>query len=610
VTASPRRLAALFVLLSAIPVLALGWLGWRLLEMDRAVEVQRQRERLEAGADQFSRDLERTLAAWDAALTQPVAPPGTVILQLGRDGVVSRRGVPLPYYPQVRPTTEPPAELFAEAEAAEFRSEKSHAAPGMYKALAMSQRREVRAAALARLARALRTHGNVVGALEAYEALAAFGDTPVWGMPSELLARRERVVLLAAAGDQKGAQRETRLLGAALIEGRYLIDGVTYEYLRESAGVESVNTALAEAVQAASALWKQAGAGRRGWSGGDGSFVTVWRTLPRGTAAIVGSIDALVPRADEMIAGLHFSIEDTEGRRILGAAPAGVSYARRATDTGLPWTVRAAFVDPSAASRVAAMRRRLLVVGFAIVLLVIAAAGYVGYRAVSRELSVARLQSEFVATVSHEFRTPLTAMRHLTDLLEEGGVAPEKQPTYYAAIAKEVRRLHGMVESLLDFGRIESGRRTYQMEVTSAVDLARAIVEEVGSPRVVVDAPAASSRIRGDREALALALRNLVDNAIKYSPEASTVRVSVGTRGGFAAISVEDQGPGIARDEQRKVFRKFVRGAAARALNVKGTGIGLAMAEQIVRAHGGSLKLVSEPPRGSRFTILLPVHHA
>ena len=173
-----------------------------------------------------------------------------------------------------------------------------------------------------------------------------------------------------------------------------------------------------------------------------------------------------------------------------------------------------------------------------------------------------------------------------------------------------MRRLHGMVENVLDFGRIESGRRTYHMETTTAADLARQVVEEVASPRVVLDASSNPAPIRADRDALALALRNLVDNALKYSPEVSPVRVSVQPRGAFAGISVEDQGAGIGKDERRKVFRKFVRGTAADAMNVKGTGIGLAMAEQIVRAHGGRLELVSEPPHGSRFTILLPVDHA
>ena len=105
---------------------------------------------------------------------------------------------------------------------------------------------------------------------------------------------------------------------------------------------------------------------------------------------------------------------------------------------------------------------------------------------------------------------------------------------------------------------------------------------------------------------MALALRNLIDNALKYSPESATVAISVVRRGDLAGISVEDRGPGISKEEQLAIFRKFVRGEAARERNVKGTGIGLALADQIVKAHGGCLELASEPGHGSRFTILLP----
>jgi signal transduction histidine kinase len=260
-------------------------------------------------------------------------------------------------------------------------------------------------------------------------------------------------------------------------------------------------------------------------------------------------------------------------------------------------------------------RRNLLFAVFGLMSLVIAAASYVVFRAVSRELSVARLQSDFVAAVSHEFRTPLTAMRHLTDILEEGGVAPDRAALYFGALGRETRRLHEMVESLLDFGRMESGRRAYHMEETNAAELAERVVNEfreraaITAHRIelnpssgVHDIP----RIRADRDALSLALRNLLDNAIKYSPDLSTVRVAVEQRNGLAGISVQDEGAGIPKEEQRAVFRKFVRGESAQTLSVKGTGIGLTMANEIVRAHGGRLELASEPGSGSRFTILLP----
>ena len=222
---------------------------------------------------------------------------------------------------------------------------------------------------------------------------------------------------------------------------------------------------------------------------------------------------------------------------------------------------------------------------------------------------------QFVENVSHEFRTPLTAMCHLTEILERGGARPERLSEYYRALGKESRRLHTTVENLLDFGRMDSGRRTYEFSETDAVELVDHVAHEFAdrsavAARRIEKSPLPSQGhamiIHADREALALALRNLLDNALKYSPDSSPVRVGVKALNGTVAVSIEDQGPGVGAQERRAIFRKFTRGAAARSLNVKGTGIGLTMANQIVKAHGGRLEVESEPGRGSTFTMVLP----
>ena len=173
-----------------------------------------------------------------------------------------------------------------------------------------------------------------------------------------------------------------------------------------------------------------------------------------------------------------------------------------------------------------------------------------------------------------------------------------------------------MVETLLDFRRMESGVRTFQMEETNLVELAKQVVDEFrhddprSSHTIEVDVEAkegAKWMVHANRESLSLAFRNILENAIKYSPEHSKVRVALVCRDKFIGICVEDQGLGISKDEQRSIFQKFVRGSAARTLIVKGTGIGLTMANQIVRSHGGRVELVSEIGQGTRFTILLPL---
>jgi two-component system phosphate regulon sensor histidine kinase PhoR len=243
--------------------------------------------------------------------------------------------------------------------------------------------------------------------------------------------------------------------------------------------------------------------------------------------------------------------------------------------------------------------------------LVVSGAGYAVFRSVARERHVARLQSDFVAAVSHEFRTPLAAVRHLADLLETGAPESAQRTEYSAAIGREARRLQALVENLLDFGRIEEGRR-YDLSSTDVVALTRQVAEEcsdraAGSGYAIrVSGPDEAVTVRVDREAVALALRNLIDNAIKYSPGAGLVDVRVAGGPETVAIAVEDYGVGLPAEERASVFGTFVRGSAARSLMVKGTGIGLAMADRIVRAHGGSILVESSPGHGSTFTITLP----
>jgi len=229
---------------------------------------------------------------------------------------------------------------------------------------------------------------------------------------------------------------------------------------------------------------------------------------------------------------------------------------------------------------------------------------------------VARLQSEFVSAVSHEFRTPLTSLRQLSEMLAKGRVPTEEtRQQSYDILARESERLQGLVESLLDFGRIEARAFRYQHENLDPATLVEGVVaefqEKVSDKGYHVELTRSGDcpKIRGDPQALGLALRNLLDNAVRYSPDYRTVSVEMTCEKNRLAIHVRDRGMGIPVAEQKDIFKKFVRGSGARTARIPGTGIGLAMARTIVAAHGGEMRLDSEPGQGSTFTILLPLEN-
>jgi signal transduction histidine kinase len=240
------------------------------------------------------------------------------------------------------------------------------------------------------------------------------------------------------------------------------------------------------------------------------------------------------------------------------------------------------------------------------------AAAYFMARAIRREAAVARLQSDFVAAVSHEFRSPLTTVRQMAEMLDEDRVpTEERRHKYYQVLASEAARLQRLVETLLNFGRIESGAARYRFVNVDTAALVREVVDEIApqareSGKAIEVDGAESMTVHADHDALSLALRNLIDNAIKYSPGQHTVWVRCRKDLDRAAICVVDCGVGVPRSEQRSIFDKFVRGRAAIERNIKGTGVGLSMVQQIVTAHGGEIHLESEPGRGSTFTLLLP----
>jgi signal transduction histidine kinase len=245
-------------------------------------------------------------------------------------------------------------------------------------------------------------------------------------------------------------------------------------------------------------------------------------------------------------------------------------------------------------------------------LLVIGGSYLIG-RAVSRELQVARLQADFVSAVSHEFRTPLTAIRQLSELLtSDRAPTDDMRREYSAAINRESSRLHRLVEGLLRFGRMEAGAIDFQWASIDATALVEAVVTDFRHEaarhghEIAMTTTGPAVTVQADREALGTALWNLLDNAVKYSPECRTIWVETCGNSSGVRIQVRDRGIGIDPDDRSRIFGTFVRGRDAAALGVQGTGIGLAVTQRIVRRHGGTLEVESRRGEGSTFTIALP----
>ncbi len=236
------------------------------------------------------------------------------------------------------------------------------------------------------------------------------------------------------------------------------------------------------------------------------------------------------------------------------------------------------------------------------------------YANVRRELRLSRLKSDFVANVSHELKTPLALIRLFAETLELGRVpSQDKAQQYYRVINKESQRLTQLINNILDFSRIEAGRKEYHFRPTDVGAVVRDVVESYRfsieqqgfelEVSIAEDLPEAVV----DPEALSQALLNLTNNAIKYSGDGKYVGLDVRSADAAIVISVTDRGVGIPKPEQKKIFEKFYRVEDTLIHTTKGSGLGLSLVQHIIDAHGGSVELDSEPGRGSTFRLVVPL---
>ncbi len=238
-------------------------------------------------------------------------------------------------------------------------------------------------------------------------------------------------------------------------------------------------------------------------------------------------------------------------------------------------------------------------------------------RTASREMKLSQMKTDFVSNVSHELRTPLSSIRVFSEFMRLGRVKDDNKVREYGEyIETESRRLTRLIDNILDFSKIESGRKTYHFAESDLVEVvsdtlrafevrlqqsgfvAHLEIPDKPLPKVVID-----------HDAIAQALMNLMDNAVKYSDVAKKIIIQVDRKDEYATISVTDFGIGIPKEERDKVFGKFYRVSTGLVHDVKGTGLGLAIVKHIVEAHHGLVTITSKVGAGTTFTLYIPLHN-
>ncbi|UCE22463.1 MAG: HAMP domain-containing histidine kinase [Candidatus Aminicenantes bacterium] len=234
-------------------------------------------------------------------------------------------------------------------------------------------------------------------------------------------------------------------------------------------------------------------------------------------------------------------------------------------------------------------------------------------RTIIHEVNLLNLKSEFIASVSHEFKTPLTSMGGIIERLLDNEVKdPDKAQEYYRILSHDSERLKRLVKNVLDFTKIEEGKREYKLASTDIVELVCREVEsfekenESDSYKVGIERGDDIPSVFVDEEAMSQALRNILDNAVKFSGQEKKINVQIVRKENSVEIAVRDRGIGIPDNEQKRIFEKFYRGKQASSVSPTGTGLGLTLVKHIVDSHGGDVLVKSQLGEGSCVSLILP----
>jgi signal transduction histidine kinase len=619
-TDSGRRKRRLFLLFSAIliPAAVLITLAVRVVRQEAELAEKRAAEERRDAVDQLRRELSARLQAiklqevnrllGESGTALPPDSPILFVTPLGQDRMV------LPWE-EKRTSAQPAAEFVRyqlDGESFEFRSNDPSGAATAYKlALNVARGPAEKCEAQLWLGRAFSKAGMIEDAGRTYHAmLGECGMPDVDDIPFALYAA-ERLLTI---GQDAGAAREYVIHRASVTRWRSPNEAYLMRSLLTSASNDAEQQAsrklsseihdMEQAIALASDMHDRLGRlqlavrsapGDLSWIGyGDEPWlITVLSPTPFAAPVVMAVSSASVVPAGATLRAQHTANSVALGEGFVDVQvewPAG----RFAPAGGVPGGIYAA--------------------GLALTLGVTLLAAYLLLRDVHREVQMAEMRSHFVASVSHELKTPLTAIRMFAETLVMGRTAGEQTTSeYLQTIVNETERLSRLVDNVLDFSRIEQGRKIYRMQSISLTDVVRSAARAMQYPlsqlgftlKLSIDDSIPTAQ--ADADALEQAILNLLANAMKYSGEAREIEMRLGRIGNEAFIDVVDHGLGISREDQTRIFEKFFRVRSAETDRVAGTGLGLTLALHIVEAHKGRLEVSSELGRGCTFSVRIPL---
>lgn len=482
-----------------------------------------------------------------------------------------------------------------------------------------------------RLARTLHKAKKLDEAADTYRELLSLDTIWIGGLPSDLLAQTELCSLAAERGDMEELATLAFALYRELVEGKWLLEKQRYLYYSDCCrswcqesqvmpdDFNQIQIKEKRKLALSNAAEELLNEPRNVFIDNTDIHISFWYSNP--LTEIVLSENFLRSQWWPRIISakgedIDVALYSSDGQSLFGIPPTETPPFSMMQDIRIdemPWRIQVWSNNPSAIYADMRQKQNLSLVILVFVVMLLVFGSFITVRIVRRELEFSKMQANFVSTVSHEFRSPLTGIRHLGEMLLDGRATDrKKQQLYFKMIVQESDRLTRLVENILDFSRMEEGRREYRFELMNTSQWLNKLVSnfttEITAEKVLVETDISQGlpSIFGDQEALSTAIHNLLDNAVKYSYGESSVWLKAEAAGSEVRISVRDTGAGISERDQKHIFDRFYRARGEISRRVKGAGLGLSLVRHIVNAQGGKVECESQVGEGSTFIISLP----